>query len=102
MSEISVEVAFAMPKKQVIVPLKVPAGTTMLQAVEMSKIGEQFPDFDVCNMPMGIFEKAQPKPAETVLNAGDRVCIFRPLIIDPKDNRKERAAKAKARKQQGE
>ncbi|MFA5678788.1 MAG: RnfH family protein [Pseudomonas sp.] len=92
---ITVEVAYALPDKQRIVRIAVPAGTTMLEAVQLSRIAEYFPGLDVDNSPMGIFGKAVAAPAQRVLAEGERVEIYRPLIADPKEVRKQRAAKAK-------
>lgn len=93
-----VEVAYALPHKQKIVTLNVPEGTSMLDAVRQSGMDQHFPELDLNNVPVGIFGKAVPKPAERVLQPGERVEIYRPLIADPKEVRKQRAAKAKAAK----
>src|SRR5690554_7345762 len=85
---ISVEVAYALPDKQKVIRLTVPAGTTMLQAVQLSRIAEHFPGLDVEHSAMGIFGKAVAAPAERVLEDGERVEIYRPLIADPKEVRK--------------
>ena len=93
-----VEVAYALPHKQKIVTLNVPEGTSVLDAVRMSGLDQLFPELDIDSAPLGIFGKAVPKPAERVLQSGERVEIYRPLIADPKEVRKQRAAKAKAAK----
>ncbi|MGI3131844.1 RnfH family protein [Halopseudomonas pachastrellae] len=93
-----VEVAYALPHKQKILSLTVPAGTSMRAAVLQSGIEQHFPELDPNSCPLGIFGKAVPKPDERVLEAGERVEIYRPLIADPKEVRKQRAAKAKAAK----
>ena len=96
-----VEVAYALPHKQKILSLTVPEGTTALQAVQQSGIQAHFPELDLEASALGIFGKAIPKPAERVLVAGERVEIYRPLIADPKEVRKQRAAKAKAAREEG-
>lgn len=98
---IDVEVAYATPEKQRIISLKVTSGTTAYDAVVKSGIVEEFPQIDVESDPMGIFSevldgKKRPLPAEYVLGERDRVEIYRPLIIDPKQARLARAAKKKA------
>lgn len=96
---IAVEVAYALPQKQKIISLVVPEGTSVLEAVRLSRIWEHFPELDIDASAMGIFGKAVAKPAERTINAGERVEIYRPLIADPKEVRKQRAAaKAKADK----
>lgn len=92
---ITVEVAYALPDKQQIIRLSVPVGTTMLEAVNLSRIVDHFPELDVESSSMGVFGKAVASPAQRVLLDGERVEIYRPLIADPKEVRKLRAAKAK-------
>ncbi|WP_461536125.1 RnfH family protein [Spongorhabdus nitratireducens] len=95
-SEIQVEVAYARPDEQVIVPLTVPAGTTVFEAAQRSGITEKFPEIELGSAKMGIFGKTVPKPQERALENGERVEIYRPLIADPKEVRRRRAEKAKA------
>lgn len=90
---IQVEVAYALPEKQLIIPLTVKKGTTMFDAVLQSGITDKFDGLDVEAVPMGIFGKAERKPRERVLEEGERVELYRPLIADPKEARKKRAAK---------
>ncbi len=90
---ISVEVASALADEQRIIALDVGVGSTAMEAAEQSGICEHFPEIDLSSAKLGIFGKAIPKPQEHVLKQGDRVEIYRPLIIDPKESRKERAAK---------
>ena len=66
--------------------------------MRLSGMDQHFPELDLESAPLGIFGKAVPKPAERVLQSGERVEIYRPLIADPKEVRKQRAAKAKAAK----
>ena len=100
---IRVEVAYAKPERQLIVPLDVPVGTTALEAVRLSNIAAEFPEIDIDKDPMGIFSRpldgrGRPLPAEYVMSAGDRVEIYRPLLIDPKAARLDRAKTAKPKK----
>ena len=97
---IVVEVAYALPDKQKIISLQVAPGTTARQAVHESNIVAVFPEIDVDGAPLGIFShtlgtKGMPPAEEYVLKAMDRVEIYRPLIVDPKEVRKQRAAKAR-------
>jgi uncharacterized protein len=88
-ADIMVEVAYALPERQAILRLQVPSGTTAREAVQRSAISTQFPDAAVERCPLGIFGKAVPDGQ--VLEAGDRVEIYRPLIADPKEARRARA-----------
>ena len=92
--KIQVEVAYALPHKQRIIRLEVESGTTLAQAVEQSGMTQAFPEIDLTTASLGIFGKAVKSPATEVLRAGDRVEIYRPLLIDPKQARANRAAKA--------
>ncbi|KXS47287.1 RnfH family protein [Marinobacter persicus] len=88
-----VEIAYARPEKQRIVTVQVPDDATMLEAVKQSGITELFPEIDLETIDMGIFGKVVKKPAEHQLREGDRVELYRPLKIDPKQARLNRAKK---------
>jgi putative ubiquitin-RnfH superfamily antitoxin RatB of RatAB toxin-antitoxin module len=90
---IHVEVAYAKPDVQVILAVEAPPGATAEQVIQRSEIAQRFPELDRPDLKMGIFGKLC-KPAQG-LRDGDRVEIYRPLIADPKQVRKERAAKGK-------
>lgn len=92
-SNIKVEVAYATPEEQKIIVLDVPQGTSMYDVVVQSGILDAFPQIDIDSDKMGIFGKAVKNPKDHPLVAGDRVEIYRPLIIDPKQARLNRAAK---------
>ncbi len=89
-----VEVTYALEKKQTLLELEVDEGTTLKQAVELSGIIDTYPQIDLTKDKTGIFGKIAK--LDTVLREKDRVEIYRPLIADPKQVRKERAAKGKA------
>ena len=80
-------------------PIEIPAGTTAYEAVQMSGIASQFAGLDLDTCDMGVFGKVI-KPRQYVLNAGERVEIYRPLLADPKEVRKKRAAQAKDKRAQ--
>lgn len=86
---IEIEVAYALPWKQVLQTLKVPFGTTAKQAVLLSKICEVFPEINILDNGLGIFGKLI-KP-DTILRDHDRVEIYRSLTVDPKEKRRRRA-----------
>ncbi len=98
---INIEVAYALPQKQKLLALKVAQGTTMFEAVKQSGISEFFPELDISAASMGIFGKVEGNPKQRVLNEGERVEIYRPLTVDPKDNRKARAQRARQKRQDG-
>ncbi|WP_367025959.1 RnfH family protein [Methylococcus sp. ANG] len=88
---IRVEVAYARPDVQVIVPLGVAEETSAAAAIEASGLLEKFPEIDLAVNKIGIFGKACG--VDQPLRQGDRVEIYRPLIADPKESRRQRAAK---------
>jgi putative ubiquitin-RnfH superfamily antitoxin RatB of RatAB toxin-antitoxin module len=98
-SEITVEVAYALPHEQLIVPVKVQIGTTAENAIYASGIMKKFPEIDLAVNKVGIFGKATR--LDTVLRQLDRVEIYRPLIADPKEVRKQRAADGKIMRKGG-
>ena len=93
---IRVEVAYAKPDEQVILEVDGAAGMTVQQAVEASGILQRYPEIELGKNKMGVFGKLAKLDAP--LKAGDRVEIYRPLIADPKEQRKKRAAEGKALK----
>ena len=91
---INVEVAYALPDKQRIEKLSVAQGTTALEAVEQAKMGRFFDDLpDLRAAKVGVFGKAVPVTHE--LSEGERVEIYRELLVDPKAIRRARADKAR-------
>ncbi|MCO6060127.1 RnfH family protein [Pseudomonas sp. MOB-449] len=91
---IRVEVVYALAGRQELVRLDLPRGINARETVLRSGLDAKFPDLDLAGSPLGIFGKALPRPEERLLEEGDRVEIYRPLIADPKEVRKQRAAKA--------
>lgn len=92
-SEIRVEVAYALPQRQDILALALPAGSTVRQAIEASGIRELYPEIDLSIQKVGIFGRLAK--LEEVLRHGDRVEIYRPLKADPKEVRRRLAAEGK-------
>ncbi len=87
---IKVEVAYATPQMQRIISLEVSKETTIENAIKHSGILEIFPEIDLTRQKVGIFSKI--KKLSNLVNAGDRIEIYRPLLIDPKDARRKKAA----------
>jgi uncharacterized protein len=86
--KLRVEVAYAVPERQVLVELEVEEGATARQAIERSGILRQFPEIDLARSGVGIFGKAVRLDA--LLTNGDRIEIYRPLVADPKEMRRQR------------
>ncbi len=98
-TEITVEVAYALPNEQLIIPIKVANGATAEEAIKASGIIGKFSDIDLSINKIGIFGKLAK--LDTQLRHLDRVEIYRPLIADPKEVRKQRAADGKIMKKGG-
>jgi len=86
-----VEVAYATPRMQRIVELHVEQDCTARQAALLSGLDQQFEGLQLAEVPLGIFGKKATD--EQVLVEGDRVEMYRPLQIDPKEARRARAEK---------
>lgn len=91
-----VEVVYALPQRQELICLELPAGSTLQQALEASGLLRKYPEIDLAKNKLGIYGKLSK--AETILREHDRVEIYRPLLADPKETRKQRAAEGKAAK----
>jgi len=98
-NEIQVEVAYALPQQQVIMPVKLAADATVEEAIKRSGILEKFPEIKLAEFKVGIFSKLTKLDA--VLRDKDRVEIYRPLIADPKEVRRQRAEAGKVMKKGG-
>ena len=89
--DINIELIYPKPNEQILVSLTVSAGTTVLQAIEKSNILITYPEINFKINKVGIFSKVTK--LNEVLRDGDRIEIYRPLIADPKEVRKKKAAK---------
>lgn len=85
---VAVEVVCATAERQLLRRLNLPAGSTVIQAVEQSGILQAMPEVDFDPSRLGIFSR-RVEPDE-LLQDGDRVEIYRPLTLDPKDARRRR------------
>ena len=93
---IRVEVAYALPDEQWILPLELPTDSTVKQAIDHSGILTRFPDIDLSQNAVGVFGRLVS--LTRVLQEGDRVEIYRPLSTDPKLARRRRAEQARTRR----
>ena len=87
---LNIEVAYAEPGKQSLLAFQVACGTTARQAVLQSALPTEFPHVDFAAAPIGIFGRKVKD--STPLREGDRVEVYRALLIDPKENRRRKAA----------
>lgn len=91
MADVRVQVCYARPGFVFLRELAVPASTTLRAAIEPSGLLAEVPEIDLAVSRVGIFGKS--KTLDTVLRDGDRVEVYRPLIADPKESRRNRAMK---------
>ena len=86
--------AYARPDRQVVISVELPEGGTASEAIRRSAISEHFSELTSGEHAVGIFGKVIADPEHRVLKAGERVELYRPLLIDPKKQRLARARKA--------
>ena len=91
---IEVEVVYAAVDRQVLLAVQVPAGCSVRSALQLSGIAGEFAELDLASCAVGIFGKVVVDPEHCLVRAGDRIEIYRPLLADPKEVRRLRAAKA--------
>ncbi len=96
-NQLSVEVVFAAPDRQMLISLQLPVGATVREAALQSGLQAHFAELDLAGATLGIFGKIVASPETQRLEEGDRVEIYRPLLADPKEVRKRRAAQAAER-----
>lgn len=83
-----ISVIYALPDRQILRELDLEAGTTLADALARSGLIAEFPEIKTHALPVGIF--GQVRPPDTVLRPGDRVEIYRPLLVEPKEARRKR------------
>jgi len=97
---INIEVIYALPHEQVLLKVQAPQGVTVVEAIKLSCILEKHPEIDLSKNKLGIYGKLSK--ADAVLRDKDRVEIYRPLIADPREVRRQRAQEGKAMKKGGD
>ncbi len=96
---INIEVVYALPGEQTLLKRSVPAGSTVAEALQASGVLAKHPEIDMDKNKLGIFGKLTK--ADAVLRDKDRIEIYRPLIVDPKEVRRKRAEQGKVMKKGG-
>lgn len=97
---VEIEVVYADVDRQVLLAFAVLPGTSLRAAVQASGVAEQFPDLNLAECPLGVFGKVIVDAHVRSVQPGDRIEIYRPLLADPKEARRLRAAKAAKARQQ--
>lgn len=91
-AKIEVQVAYALPEKQYLQRVTLDEGATVEEAIRASGLLELRADIDLVKNKLGIYSR--PAKLADVVKDGDRIEIYRPLIADPKELRRQRAEKA--------
>ncbi len=91
---IQVEVVYALAERQALIAITVPSGATVGEAVNQSGIAKQFPEQDLSACTLGIWGRLAA--SDQLLQDGDRIEIYRPLNIDPREARRKLAAEGKS------
>lgn len=86
---LEIEIVYGLADRQVLKGMTVAEGITVREAALQSGLEVEFPELDLQQAPLGIFGKVVK--SETVLRDGDRIEVYRPLLIDPKEARRKRA-----------
>ena len=90
MKQINIEIAYALPDRDYLKSFKVDEGTMIQTAILQSGILQQFTEIDLRENKVGIYSR--PAKLTDQLKDGDRIEIYRPLLADPKEIRRKRAA----------
>lgn len=94
--DIAISVAYALPDEQSVVRLRVPRGTTVAEAVRLSSLSSRFPEIEAAPLNCAVFGRAAS--LDQILVEGDRVEVLRPLLIDPKESRRQAAARTRIKR----
>lgn len=86
-----IELVYALPDEQNLETLEVADDCTIAQAISQSGILQRYPMLETEEFKVGIFSKIVE--LDHILKAGDRIEIYRDLVIDPKEARRLRAKK---------
>jgi uncharacterized protein len=87
--QIQIEVAYGNAVRQRVIGVQVPQGVSIRNAIERSRITEEFPELDLSRLSIGVF--GVRCALEDMVRDGDRIEIYAPLIYDPKELRRRRA-----------
>jgi putative ubiquitin-RnfH superfamily antitoxin RatB of RatAB toxin-antitoxin module len=93
MKHVAVTVVYALRDRATEIVLRLPAGTTVAQALDRSGLAQRHPEADIAHCPVGVFGK--PVDRQSIIADGDRIEAYRPLLADPKEARRERARGSK-------
>ena len=90
-TRVEVEVAYARPEIQSVTTIRVVAGTPAREVLRLSKLSENYPEIDISTCPIGVF--GTRIDGNYVVQAGDRIEVYRPLARNPREARRELATR---------
>jgi uncharacterized protein len=94
-ANISVEVSYAEPQRAVVKTFRLSSASSIEHVLRLAAADPDFAGVDIAHSTVGIFGK--PAPLSQILNDGDRVEIYRPLVADPKSARRARVRQERGR-----
>lgn len=89
MSEFEVEIVFALADRQSLQIVRVTPGASVAEVVSKSGLQDAFPDFDIDSLAWGVWGREVPR--NQAVKEGDRIEIYRPLELDPREARRRLA-----------
>lgn len=92
-SLINIEVVYALPEEQILFGLSIDDKHSVIDAIHLSGIMKQYPEINLDTCAIGIYGKRLTNISQYILQAGDRIEIYRSLLVDPKEARRKRAEK---------
>ncbi len=87
--QVAIEVAFGRPDSQSLVALSLEKGATVAVAIDRSGLAEDYPDEQLADLSTGIWGRIVDR--DCILKDGDRVEVYRPLLLDPRESRRRLA-----------
>ena len=96
----NIEIVYALPHEQLLFKVQAPQGATLDEAIKLSGILVNHPEINLEKNKLGIYGKLSK--ADAILRDKDRIEIYRPLIADPKEIRRQRAQAGKTMKKGGD
>lgn len=96
MSKINIEIVCVVAEKQKCVSLSVPMGTTAKEAIVLSQLAQEFSQINLDHLDIGVYSEKITE--DYILSDNDRIEIYQPLLLDPKDLRRQKALIAEKRK----
>jgi putative ubiquitin-RnfH superfamily antitoxin RatB of RatAB toxin-antitoxin module len=91
---VKIEVVYALAHEVDAVSVEAEAGATLRHVIAASGMLARHPEIDLGRQPVGVH--GEVRPLESTAAEGDRIEIYRPLALDPKEARRKRAKSRKA------